>query len=87
MLTCNCTSNATTFGKKQLKVLSKMWEDDADEVGGMSYRSVEQFFLKMGSKFYLMTRQVHFLQWSVGDYQLEYQLVEYTVTDRKFATM
>jgi hypothetical protein len=36
MLTCNHTSNATTFGKKQLEVLSKMWEDDAGEAEDVS---------------------------------------------------
>jgi hypothetical protein len=63
-----------------------MWEDDADEAGGVSYRSVEQFDLKMGSKFNLMTRrQVHFLEFQV-QYTIS-QLVKYTVNDRKFATM
>ncbi len=63
-----------------------MWEDDADVAERVSHRRVEQFVFKMESKFNLMTRrQVHFL-----DFQVQYtisQLVKYTVSNRKFATM
>ena len=57
-----------------------MWEDDAYEAEGVSYRGVEQFVFKMGSKFNLLTRrQVHFLEFQV-QYTIS-QLVKYTMSD------
>ncbi len=60
-----------------------MLEDDVDEAESVSYRKCWAICSYNGVQINLMTRrQVHFLQ-----FQVQYQLVEYTVTDRKFATM